>query len=343
MSPRVRELALEQIQAARGKPELGSAAWLALAALGAGMGGPHAEQAEEALIEAYALAGEDLKTAFPSYLRSPRTQPGQQLREEVCRRFQDPVCQLLSVDPLQDLETAILYGLDPEDLPELYPSHGQAVQEALVRCARDGQTSNKRRCLLALARRDRTTAASLAEGQDRELLSQDRAELLAELQRLGFPHELPDPSEAVTIPELLLETGAALRVADLEEIGPLGDADHVRLLYAMAELSGLQDVEFEQWVPGPGAPRVEGRELWLTLLAWRGATRFRTLSPLEGDPWVAAGLVNELLEQAGAPQRLALSNGIVVAGTPAQLSALQQWVHFEGPPTPVPPFDEDYE
>jgi hypothetical protein len=342
VSPRVREVALGQIREARGKPELASTAWLALAALGAGVGGASTEEAEAGLVEAYALASDDLRVSFPSYLRSARTEPGQRLRDEVCQRTHDPVCQLLPVDPLQDLETAMLYGLDPEDLPELYPNHGRAVQESLSRCASGEQPTLARRCLLALARLDRAAAASLVQGLDpeemadlREVLSQGRDELLAELQRLGLPHELPAESEAVTVPELLLEAGAALRVADLEERGPLGDADHVRLMYAMAELAGLQRVEFEQWVPGPGAPRVEGRELWLTLLAWQGATRLRTLAVLEGDPRVAAGLVNTLLAEAGAPERLVLSEGVVVAGTPEQLQALQRWVRFDGPPPPL--------
>jgi hypothetical protein len=344
VSPRVREVALVQLREARDKPELASAAWLALAALGAGVGGASTEEAEAGLVEAYPLLGEELRLSLPSYLREARTDRGRRLEDELCRQTQDPICQLAPPDPLQDLETAMLYGLDPEDLAELHPNHGKAVSESLSRCASGDQPTHARRCLLALARLDRQAAAALVAGLDsdsmgdlQELLAQDRAEVLAELQRLGLPHEVPPDSEAVTVPELLLEAGAALRIAPIEETGPLGDADHVRLLYAMAELAGLTDVEFDQWVPGPEAPRVEGRELWLTLLAWRGGARYRTLSPLEGAPAVAAGLVNTLLEASGAPRRLALSEGIVVAGTPEQLGALQRWVRFEGPSPPMDP------
>lgn len=265
---------------------------------------------------------------------------------EVCRRIEDDRCNYVRTDPLSNLIGSMADGTaDPETLFARYPNHRRAVMAALTDCVEEGAG---RPCLVALAREDRAAAARLVtrrngglpSGRDPALadlakvLAEDRVAVLQSLTDLGFPPlAVPAGSTAVTVPELLQASGYAARIDDPMAWPP----HHEQLLYTIAGIVGGGDLAFDELLPSPAAPPIDGRNPAITLYAWTDGWRYRTLVPaVEGwDVPAAVGFVNALLDGSF---RVALDadQQYVIAGPPEALAALEDdgWLQLYRPPPP---------
>ena len=132
-----------------------------------------------------------------------------------------------------------------------------------------------------------------------------------------------DPS-ALTVPELLLQARAGVRLSEHIEATAAGETDHTRLLYALARAASLEGFLFEQRTPAPEAYASVppgGRLLQTTLLAWADGERWRMLAT-DGDTSAAVYFVNALLAERGREERFVISDGVALLGSREQLTKL---------------------
>ncbi len=295
--------------------------------------------ADEALRRLHAAVPPELQVQVALSMWDREAPDLRRLHQRACDESGGWRCGQGGVEPLADLGATVRdWRTDLGHLLRTHEHYRGAVLDALDDCALDVDREDRdlwqgRRCLAALARVDwrraRSASERLADPYEiatdlREALESDGPESLRRrLEALGVPPLGEPDADEVPITALdWLQVGGLAAPVGATETWPPG---HERLLLQLARLAGLEDVVFLEVAPD----FVEGRETWLTLYAYTGTERLRTLAEVGGlgyDVEHAVGLINAILARRGAEVRLVVawdvSGDVVVALPPGVAQAL---------------------